>query len=200
VNNWMLVTAMWTLAGGSLDGARRASDWTVPTSHSVPSATLCEGRLSFGGRTTLGDFTGTTTTVRGEMTGGSDLTALRGWVEAPVKTLVTGSGSRDKQLNQSMESEKYPTVRFELTGVTPKAEHGDTALVELQGKFRIHGVERAVALPAMVVLGASAIHLRSATPLSLRDYRIGGLTKAFGILRMDEAIVVHIDVTFAPPA
>jgi polyisoprenoid-binding protein YceI len=197
MNNWMLVTAMWLLSGGMRQGAGSAPPWTVHTPRAVPSATVREGRLSFAGRTTTGDFTGTTTTVRGEMTGGSDLAELRGWVEAPVNTLVTGNGKRDQALNQSLESDKYPTLRFELTGVTPKVEQGDTALVELQGKFHIHGVERAVALPALVVLGASAVRLRSATRINLRDYRIGGLTRAFGLLRMDEGIVVHIDLMFA---
>jgi polyisoprenoid-binding protein YceI len=197
MNPWMLVTTMWMFGGGLQNGATTAPDWTVHTPRPVPSAILHQGSLSFDGRETISDFTGTTTTVRGEMTGGDDLTALRGWVEAPVVTLVTGNERRDAALNRSMESDKYPTLRFELTGVTPKAEQGDTALVELQGKFRIHGVEREVAIPAIVVLGASAVRLHSATAINLRDYRIGGLTRALGILRMDERIVVHIDLAFA---
>lgn len=198
MNTWMVVTTMWLLGGESRDAAKHAPGWTVHTPRSVPNATLREGSLSFDGRATNGDFTGRTTTVRGEMTGGNDLTALRGWVEAPVITLVTGNESRDKDLNKSMESDRYPTMRFEVIGVTPKAEQGDTAVVALRGKFHIHGVEREVTIPAIVVLGPAAIRVRSVTRMSLKDYRIGGLTKAFGILRMDEAIVVRIDVTFAP--
>jgi polyisoprenoid-binding protein YceI len=198
MNKWMLATATWLLGGGLQDAAKPASDWTAHTPRPVASAALREGRLSFDGRATVGDFTGTTTTVRGEMTGGDDLRAVRGWVEAPVTTLVTGNGKRDKDLNKSMESDRYPTIRFELTGVTPTAEQGDTVLVELQGKFQIHGVEREVRIPATVVLGADAVRVRSTTPMNLKDYRIGGLTKAFGVLRMHERIVVHIDVTFAP--
>ncbi len=198
MNKWMLVAGMWLLSDGSQAAAKAAPDWTAYTPRSVPSAAVGEGSLSFDARATLGDFTGTTTTVRGEMTGGNDLRAVRGWVEAPVITLVTGNGGRDKDLNKSMESVRYPTMRFELTGVTPMAEQGDTVLVDLQGKFQIHGVEREVTIPATVVLGPGAIRLRSTTPMNLKDYRIGGLTKAFGMLRMYEGIVVHIDVTFAP--
>jgi hypothetical protein len=33
-------------------------------------------------------------------------------------------------------------------------------------------------------------------PLNLKDYRIGGLSKMLGILRMDEHITVHVDVDF----
>jgi polyisoprenoid-binding protein YceI len=198
MNKWVLVAGMWVLGGGSQDAAKAAADWTSYTPRSVPSATLREGSLSFDGRATNGDFTGRTTTLRGEITGGSDLTALRGWVEAPVITLVTGNVRRDKDLNKSMESDRYPIMRFEVTGVTPKAEQADTAVVDLRGKFQIHGAEREVTIPAIVVLGAGAIRVRSVTRMNLKDYRIGGLTKAFGILRMDEGIIVRIDVTFVP--
>ena len=58
--------------------------------------------------------------MTGQLKGGPDLTAVKGWVEAPVQTLKTGDGKRDKDLNKSMESGKYPTIRFDLIGVTPK--------------------------------------------------------------------------------
>ncbi|HYL29015.1 MAG TPA: hypothetical protein VEU27_03725, partial [Gemmatimonadales bacterium] len=50
----------------------------------IPDGTVRQGTLSFDGRATTGVFTGTTTTVRGEMTGGGSLSEVRGWVEAPV--------------------------------------------------------------------------------------------------------------------
>jgi polyisoprenoid-binding protein YceI len=83
----------------------------------VPAGTVREGTLSFDGRATAGTFTGTTTTITGEMTGGAGLSDVRGWVEAPVSTLKTGNDRRDRDLNKSMESEKYPAIRFELTRV-----------------------------------------------------------------------------------
>src|ERR1044071_4343403 len=85
----------------------------------IPSGTIRTGSLSFDGQATVGDFTGTTTTVTGEMTGGASLAAVRGWVEAQVKTLATGNSRRDKDLNQSMESDTYPAIRFDLADVLP---------------------------------------------------------------------------------
>ncbi len=163
----------------------------------VPNGMVREGTLSFDARATAGDFTGNTRTVSGEMTGG-ELSAVRGWVEAPVKTLVTGNGKRDKDLNKSMETDKHPTMRFDLSGVVPGAVRGDTVAVTLQGRFTIHGVTRDATMPATVVFAPDAIRLRADTPLNLKDYKIGGLTKAFGMLRMHEEILVRIDLTFAP--
>jgi hypothetical protein len=102
----------------------------------IPSMPLASGRLSFDGHASVADFTGTTTTVTGEMTGGESLAAVRGWVESPVKTLDTDNGG--------------------------------------------------------------ALRLRSDFPLDLGDYEIGGLTKMLGMLRMEEGIEVHVDLTFVP--
>lgn len=165
------------------------------TAHPVASGTVAEGTLSFDGRASAGDFTGKTTSVTGEVKGGDGLDAVRGWVEAPVATLKTGNDRRDRDLNKSMESDKYPTMRFDLDSVTAGGT-GDSLPATLKGRLTIHGVERAVELPASVVLGADNVRVHSDFPLNLKDYKIGGLTKLMGMLRMYEDIKVHVDVTF----
>jgi polyisoprenoid-binding protein YceI len=182
----------------ALAGAARPLDLAAQLDGAIPSMRLASGRLSFDGHATPGDFTGTTTTVTGEMTGGESLAAVRGWVESPVKTLDTDNGKRDKDLNKSMESDKYPAMRFELTGVTSESARADTATAQLQGKLTLHGVTRDVALPGRVWKDGGGLRLRSDFPLDLGDYEIGGLTKMLGMLRMQEAIEVHVDLTFAP--
>lgn len=166
----------------------------------IPDGAVREGTLSFDGRATTGGFTGATTTVRGEMTGGASLSEVRGWVEAPVSTLVTGNDRRDKDLNKSMASDLYPTIRFDLTGVTPGADRGDTTDVVLQGRFSIRGVTRDASIPATVVTQPDGIRVRGETPLSLKDYGIEGLSKLMGMLKMYDKIVVHLDLRFAAGA
>jgi polyisoprenoid-binding protein YceI len=164
----------------------------------IPDGTVREGTLSFDGRATTGVFTGTTTTVQGEMSGGGSLSEVRGWVDAPVSTLMTGNGHRDKDLNKSLASDLYPTIRFDLTGVTPGVERGDTVDVVLQGRFTIHGVTREASIPATVVTQPDAIRVRGETPLSLQDYQVEGLSKMMGMLKMYDRILLHVDVTFVP--
>jgi polyisoprenoid-binding protein YceI len=162
----------------------------------LPDGQLISGTLSFDGHATVGDFTGTTTTVSGQFTGGSDLTAVRGWVEAPVKTLKTGDGKRDKDLNKSMESDKYPVMRFDLARVSRTGGSPDSAAVTLHGGLKLHGVTREVDLPATIRIAGSNVHVRSDFPLNVKDYRIGGLSKLLGMLKMDEKIEVHVDLSF----
>jgi polyisoprenoid-binding protein YceI len=172
----------------------------APAERTVPDAVIREGRLSFDGRATAGNFTGSTTAVKGELRGGT-LSQVRGWVEAPVATLATGNQRRDRDLNKSMESPKYPTIRFELTGVAGGESAADSVDLVLHGRFIIHGVARDAAMPASVAFHPEGIRLRGQTPLNLKDYKIGGLSKAFGMLKMHEEILVHVDLTFgaAPP-
>lgn len=163
---------------------------------SWPDAEVTRGTLSFDGKSTLGDFTGTTTTLRGQMTGGTTLADVRGWVESPVSTLKTGNNRRDRDLLKTMDAEIFPTIRFELTGVTPEWERGDSAGVVLAGNFVIHGVTRAERIPATVVRSAEGIRVQAAgIPMDLHDYKIDKLTR-FLVFKMNRNIVVHIDLFF----
>jgi polyisoprenoid-binding protein YceI/CheY-like chemotaxis protein len=191
----LAVTVLLALALSVLMAPPAALGQTAAT---IPPGRVKAGLLSFDGHATAGDFVGTTNTVSGEMTGGDSLGAVRGWVEAPVKTLATGNGRRDRDLNKSMESGKYPALRFDLHGVTTAPGTPDSVPVTLLGVMAIHGVTRDVSLPGFVRREGDEIHVRSDFPLDLTDYKIGGLTKLLGMLKMEEHIEVHVDVTFAP--
>ncbi len=160
---------------------------------------MLSGTLSFDGRATLGDFVGTTDSVRGGMTGGAGLAEVRGYVEARVVTLVTGKGKRDRDLNKSMESDKYPLIRFDLDRTEVVSVGPDTARVLLHGRLAIHGVVREVALAARLRFEADrVIALESDFPLNLKDHNIGGLSKMLGLLKMHPEIVVHVRLRFGP--
>lgn len=153
-----------------------------------------EGTLSFDGHGTGGDFTGTTSAVQGMMTGGP-LAAVRGHVEAEVATLVTGNGRRDRDLRKSMQVDTWPMMRFDLDSVGGPADSADAVL---HGRLTIHGVTKGVRLPARIAREGEATRVRTDFPLNLNDYEIGGLSKFLGVFKMNEHIVVHVDVVFAP--
>jgi polyisoprenoid-binding protein YceI len=117
-------------------------------------------------------------------------------VEAPVQSLKTGDGKRDKDLNKSMESKKYPTIRFILERIAPAGSGEAEIPVILHGAFVIHGVTRTVELPAKIQLQGSSARVRSDFPMNLKDYGIGGLSKMLGMLKMNENIEVHVNLVF----
>jgi polyisoprenoid-binding protein YceI len=163
--------------------------------HPWPDTALRNGTLSFDGKSTLGDFTGTTTTVQGHMSGGGGLGDIRGWVDAPVSTLKTGNDRRDRDLVKTMEARIFPNIRFELSGVTLNHEWGDSTGVLLEGRFVIHGVTRAERFPATVVRGADGVHLTASLPMNLHDYKVDKLTR-FLVFKMQPDITVHVDLSF----
>jgi polyisoprenoid-binding protein YceI len=162
----------------------------------IADAPLKGGTLSFDGRATLGDFVGTTDSVRGEMRGGGTLADVRGWVEANVASLRTGNGKRDKDMRKSMEVEQHPTMRFDLAQVEPGKRTGDTVAIRLRGTLTIHGVTQQVDVPGRVWAEGDDWRLRADFPLNVKDYAVGGLSKLLGVLKMSEHITVHVDVTF----
>ena len=153
-------------------------------------AVLVSGRLSFVGHATLGDFVGATTTMTGVVTG--DLANPHGWVESQVATLATGNDRRDRDMRASLEVSLYPTMRFDL-GRTSLGSGGELIL---HGTLSIHGVSRIVDLRSTLVRSADTLRVTAEFPLDLADYRIGGLTKLFGVLRMERRIEVQLDLRF----
>lgn len=183
-----------TLAGVLFAGSPLNAQSGAP----ISEGRVISGTLSFDGHATVGDFVGKTTSVTGEMTGGPDLSKVRGWVQAPVKTLKTGNSRRDRDLNKSMESDKYPDIRFELTSVMPRDGTRDSTALTLHGQLMIHGVTRTIALPGWVQFNGAQARVRSEFPLSLKEYRIKGLSKMLGVLKMYDNIEVHVDLIFGP--
>jgi polyisoprenoid-binding protein YceI len=165
----------------------------------LPPGALREATLSFDARATLGAFTGTTTTAIGEMTGGP-LDMVRGWVEAPVASLRTGNGLRDKDLNKSMESAAHPTMRFDLDSLEVADESADSAAATLYGRLTLRGVTRPVGLPARLWFQADTVRLRTEFPVNVKDYGVRGLSKVLGMFKMHPDIVVHADLTFVSGA
>jgi polyisoprenoid-binding protein YceI len=164
----------------------------------VPAATLREGTLGFDGHATTGDFVGTTRSVTGAVLASADYATVRGWVEAPVATLKTGNGLRDRDLRKVMEVERYPTMRYELSGATMRGSpRADSAELVLHGTLRLHGVDRSVDVPVTVVRTAEGARVTGTFPLDVTDYRVGGLSKMGGLLKMKPRIEVHLALRFA---
>jgi polyisoprenoid-binding protein YceI len=170
----------------------------VAAQRAIPVSHVTSGTLSFDAKATLGPFTGITNTITGSISAATELRQVRGWVEAPVSTLKTGNGLRDKDLNKAMESDVHPTLRFDLDGVTVQSESPDSAAVTLVGRFNIHGVSRDVVSPAVLLLRSDSIRVQGTMPMNVRDYGVTKLSKMLGTFKMNPNIVVHFDVVFLP--
>ena len=163
----------------------------------VPDGGLLRGTLSFDARATLGDFTGTTDSVRGVLRGAPALGGARGWVEAAAASLVTGNDRRDRDLRKSMETDKYPLMRFALDSVIPDRRVSDSMEVVLEGDLTLHGEKRPARIPGILTFAGGTARFRGGIRINVKDYGVGGLSRFLGMFSMDREIDVRIDVTFA---
>lgn len=165
----------------------------------VAPTTAVSGVLRFDANATLGRFSGTSSALTGALIGGPALEEVRGWVELPVDSLRTGNGTRDRDMRKSLEAARFPTIRFDLDELRPSPMQGDSMVATLAGRFTIHGVSRSVAVPAQITWVPEGIRLEASISMDVRDYRVGGLSRMLGTLRMQPDIVVHINLLFAQP-
>ncbi|MGH7653403.1 MAG: YceI family protein, partial [Gemmatimonadaceae bacterium] len=159
------------------------------SAQAVADAQSVRGTLAFDAKANVGDFTGTTTKMTGKLEGASALSGVRGWVEAPAKSLTTKNGHRDSDMAKSLEMGKYPAIRFDLDSVAPGAAQGDSTAVVLKGRFTLHGKTRAASIPGWVWITSKGARFRGAVPIDVKDYGVGGLTH-FLVFKMNEMITV----------
>jgi polyisoprenoid-binding protein YceI len=95
-----------------------------------------------------------------------------------------------------MESDIHPFIRFQLEGVETQWERGDSASVVLVGQFTIHGETRPERFNALVHRGSDGIRVTGELSMNVKDYKVGGLSKFLGTLKMHPDITVRVDVTF----
>jgi polyisoprenoid-binding protein YceI len=104
-------------------------------------------------------------------------------------------------MRKSLEVEKYPAIRFvvdavELPDGLMRGAVRDTIGGSVTGRFTIHGVTRVRRVPVSVSSIGDTLRVRSDFDLDLADYAIGGLSKMFGLLRMERVIQVHAQLQF----
>lgn len=165
----------------------------------IQTGVLARAVLFFDARSTTGGFTGGTSEVYASLEVGPTVGSARAWVEFAAASLRTGVELRDADLRRSLESSKYPIVRFELERVEAATE----AQLLVQpfsgraiGRFTVHGVTRQLRVPIDLAPRGDSLRVASEFQLDLRDFKVGGLTKLFGLLRMEPVVAVRAELLF----
>lgn len=153
-------------------------------------------RVGFDGKSTLHDFSGTTSTLSGSME--LDLSrpdaAPRGEVRVVARSLTTDSEGRDEEMWDDLDVEHHAEIRFRLerfepTGVDPTAA---TVTGTARGQMRIRGVERPFAMPVRATVDASRrLRIEGEASLSLPDWDVPVPNK-LGLISMEPDVVVWI--------
>lgn len=172
---------------------------TTLARRAVPDAALHAGTLGFQARTTFGELGGATTTVTGAILAARDYTRVRGWVEAPLATIATGTRWADRAVRAALDVERHPTMHFTLRGATVvSASLGgqDVTTLLLRGMLTLGGVTRRIELPATITRSAAISRVTSAFSIDVAHYGVARLTRLFGLARVHPHILVRANLWF----
>lgn len=186
-------------AGGSTGAADNGpGGGRVERQVPVPDARLVEGLLAFDASSSLGNFGGETRAVAGEVRGGASLADVRASVRTEAASLRTGVDARDGHMRESLDAEHHPEIRLAVDGVAADGTTGDTVHVRVSGTLTIRGVSRPVTVPVAAVRQGAGFVVRARFPVDLRDYKVTGLRRMLGMLRVDPMVTVRAELTFQP--
>lgn len=114
-----------------------------------------------------------------------------------LTTLDTGNDKRDKDMRETLETDKYPFAEFYGKLVTDfNADTGAEQKVTVRGEFTIHNVTKEVTISGTMQKKEEGLLVKAAWTLDMTDYNI----KPPGILfyRVEENIDIKIEALLKP--
>ena len=153
------VAGSWTIVAGSEAGYRVREQLA-----NLPAESDAVGRTS--------DVTGTITVV--EAGDGAQLTA--GEINVDTTTIQSNENRRDNRLRtEGLQTDQFPTATFKLTqpvDVPAAALAGAATDLTLVGDLTLHGVTKAVQIPAQAQIVNGQIAVTGSISFPLSDFQI----------------------------
>lgn len=172
--------------------------------------------ISLAGTSTLHPFTSRSTqfslsaTRRADAQDPSDATAMvhlagssavQGvLVDIPVRSLLSGEKGLDKNLWKTLDSERYPRIRYRLSAYSlePSDRASDTLRVRVEGTLEVAGVERPVPLDVVTVRGPEGVVLEGTSTLRMSDFGIKPPRFMLGALRVGDNLAIRYHLLVLP--
>ncbi len=156
-------------------------------------------RVTFTSKAPMETFQGRTHDISGTvvLAPGDGADTVRVAAVVAMATLETGIGLRDRHMRENhLETDRFPEGRFEGEGVAAAAPDGTPRPVTLRGTLTLHGVARAVELPAALTAEGAGLRLEASFPVALADHGIP--RPGFLAMKLGEVQRVEVSVRAAP--
>lgn len=89
-----------------------------------------------------------------------------------LTTLETGIAKRDRDMRETLETDKYPFAEFYGELVTPFNPDSSAQEVTVKGSFKIHGVKKDTSYTGTLEMTPQGLKLSAKWVLELEDYNI----------------------------
>lgn len=127
----------------------------------------------------------------------ADDTVTAATITADLTKLASDSSQRDGQLrNQAIETSKFPTATFELTesiDLPAGFANGEALKTTLKGNLTLHGVTKAVEIPAEGKIQNGLLVVVGSTTILFADYNINKPSGA-SVLSIEDKGVLEIQL------
>lgn len=155
-------------------------------------------RVGFDAKSTLHDFSGVTSEVRGQLVlnlakGSDDGT---GTIRVDAASLRTGVEGRDDGMWEHLDVKRFPDLQFELRSLV--TTEVDPAAMQTKGTLRgslsIRGKARDVEMPVQISVDDSRrVLITGEMPLNMTDYEVPVPNQA-GLIKVEEVVKVWISL------
>lgn len=147
------------------------------------------GTVTFTSRVPLHTFSGTSDHLTGQL----DLAARTLDFYVDLETLETGIGKRDRDMRETLETDRYPFAEFtgRLTS-SFDADRSGPQRARVEGTFTLHGVARPLTVTGTIEKTRRGLRVRAAWEVRLDDHRI--TPPRLLLMRVDEVQAVEIDI------
>jgi polyisoprenoid-binding protein YceI len=144
----------------------------------------------------VGDFSGVASFGANNFSGASfDLTAKAGSLHLIGEKNVGEREAVEGALREDvLETSKYPEISFKTKRVTSARRGDGTWDVRLVGELSLHGVKRAVTIPARVSLEGDALHAIGVFELRQTDFDITPFSFVKGTVAIKDVITLSFDM------
>lgn len=96
--------------------------------------------------------------------------------------------------DEALETSKYPQIVFKSTNVSAKKTGEGQYHVQINGNLTLHGVTRAIAIPAQVTLKGNTLSARGQFTVRHSDYQIKRLSAGAGTVKAKEEITLSFSL------
>lgn len=108
-----------------------------------------------------------------------------------LTTLKTGIAKRDRDMRETLETDKYPFAEFYGELVTPFNPDSSAQEVTVKGSFKIHGVKKDTSYTGTLEMTPQGLKLSAKWVLELEDYNIEPPSLLF--VKVDQEQRIEID-------
>lgn len=118
----------------------------------------------------------------------------------PVKALDCGKRAMNKDMYEALKSENYPTIRYQLLDARLSEKHPAAASewmkIRTRGIMEIAGVEDTTTIWVEgKILSQQRFQVKGCKQIHMNTYHIDPPRAMFGLIKADEKLTVHFDVT-----